>query len=83
MRRMEFSIKQCIGVLRPGAYSIELNEIEWGNMRSKFDLRTWKLEGDKRTPCRGLTMDLSELRALKHILNGMEELKDEQCRDSE
>lgn len=75
MGKMEFSIVEHIGTLRPGDYALELNRVEWGNMRSKFDLRTWKQEGDKKIPCRGLTLNLDELRTLRDVLNGMEELE--------
>lgn len=77
MGRMEFSITECIGVLKFGDYPIELNLIAWGAYAPKYDLRTWKRDGDKKIPCRGLTLNLDELRALKHILDKMEVLENE------
>lgn len=75
--RVKFNIVEQIGVLKSGPYSLELNLVEWGNLKAKYDLRDWKLEGGQKMPCKGITLDLEQLRALKGLLNEMEVLKDE------
>ena len=72
MGKTEFKITEHIGTLSDGKVVTELNVVEWGRMKPTYDLRRWKLnEGDK-VPCKGLTLSVDELRALREFLNEME-----------
>lgn len=77
MNYIKFNVVEQIGVLKSGNYSLELNVVEWGNLKPKYDLRDWKVKDGIKVPLKGLTLDLGELRVLKGILDGMEALKDE------
>lgn len=72
MSKAEYKINESIGVLSGGKVSSELNIVEWGRMKPTYDLRRWKLGESEKVPCKGLTLSLDELRALRDLLNGME-----------
>lgn len=40
--RVKFNIVEQIGVLESGPYPLELNLVEWGNLKPKYDLRDWR-----------------------------------------
>lgn len=72
MGKAEYEIKEHIGTLSGGKVSTELNIVEWGRMKPTHDLRRWKLGEEEKVPCKGLTLSMDELRALRDILNNME-----------
>lgn len=72
MSKAEYKINESIGVLSGGKVSTELNVVEWGRMKPTYDLRRWKFGESEKVPCKGLTLSLDELRALRDLLNGME-----------
>lgn len=72
MNKAEFQVVEHIGTLSGGKVSTELNIVEWGRMKPIYDLRRWKLNEGEKAPCKGLTLSVDELRALRDILNNME-----------
>lgn len=76
MKKMKLEIVKHIGVIRDCGYPVELNVARWNDGKPVFDLRKWKLgEAGAKLPMKGLTLDRTELQALRDVLNGMEELK--------
>ena len=52
---------------------IQLNLISWGNKSPRYDLRPWKMvDGERKQPCKGITLGNEELKRLKVILDGLE-----------
>lgn len=53
-----------------GKYHKELNLIEWGNNKAKYDLRGWNDDWSEMT--KGITLTKEELLLLKEKLGGIE-----------
>mgnify|MGYP003516932374 FL=1 len=47
-----------------------LRSISWNDKESKYDIREWAPDNEKMG--KGITLSKDELKALKHILDGME-----------
>ena len=54
-----------------GNVSKELNYISYGGAEPKFDLRSWRTDGDNRQMLKGLTMTEDEVDALRAALMEM------------
>ncbi len=73
MNKAEFKIVEHVGTLSDSKVPVELNIVEWGRMKPIYDLRRWKSDEDgEKVPCKGLTLSMDELKALRDLLNGME-----------
>lgn len=51
-------------------YHKELNLIEWGNHKAKYDLRGWNADRSEMT--KGITLSQKEMLILKEKLGGIE-----------
>lgn len=67
-------IERNIGVLSESrtGWKLELRLVSWNGRPAKYDIRSWDSTGDKMG--KGVTLTLDELKSLKAILDGMEEL---------
>ncbi len=55
---------------------IQFNLISWAGKSPRYDLRPWKMaDGERKQPCKGITLGNEELKRLKVILDGLEEEK--------
>lgn len=79
MSEIKFQIVEHIGVLSDDKTATELNIVEWSGRKATYDLRRWKSGEGEKTPYKGLTLNVDELRALRDILNGMEVLNNEEA----
>ncbi|MBU9714210.1 YdbC family protein [Evansella tamaricis] len=75
MAEIKYEIKQNLGIVSEGAkgWTKELNLISWNGREAKYDLRDWAADHQKMG--KGVTLSTEELRTLKEILNGMDELQ--------
>lgn len=55
-----------------GTTSKELNRVSYNGAPAKYDLRSWKREGDTEQMLKGLTLTDEEAAALKEALNSRE-----------
>ena len=52
---------------------IQFNLISWGGKSPRYELRPWKMvDGERKKPCKGITLGNEELKRLKVILDGLE-----------
>ena len=67
-----FEIKKHIGVLSasPKGWNLELNLVQWGENKPKYDLRSW--DKDHQKMGKGITLTDEELQMLKELLKSME-----------
>lgn len=76
MSSIQFEIVRKIGTLSesPRGWKRELNLISWNGRAPKYDLRDWAPDGEKMG--KGITLSTEDLKALKKLLNEMDELSD-------
>ncbi|HZK44076.1 MAG TPA: PC4/YdbC family ssDNA-binding protein [Syntrophomonadaceae bacterium] len=69
MADIKFEIMRDLGVLSEGSkgWRKEINLISWNGRQPKVDIRDWAPEREKMG--KGVTLNRSELEALKEILN--------------
>lgn len=74
MADIKYEIIEKVGVLSDSAkgWTKELNLISWNGREPKYDLRDWAPEHEKMG--KGVTLSVEELRKLRNILNGLENL---------
>lgn len=70
----KYVINKEIGVLSTTAkgWVKQINYITWNDKESKYDIREWAPDREKMG--KGITLSLDELKALKNILNQMDEI---------
>lgn len=82
-REFKFDVQQEFGVLSKNeanngnVYSKEVNLISYNDAHPVYDVRNWTTttEGERRMG-KGITLTLAELKALKAVLDDLEDLKD-------
>ncbi|RYL95095.1 hypothetical protein EWI07_03470 [Sporolactobacillus sp. THM7-4] len=76
MGSIQYDIVKHIGKLSESSkgWEKQLNVISWNGRPPKYDLRDWAPDGEKMG--KGITLSLEDLKALKKLLNHMEELQD-------
>lgn len=69
---IKYEIVDTIGIISENSkgWQKELNLISWNERDAKYDLRDWSPEHEKMG--KGITLNKSELKELKNILNNME-----------
>jgi hypothetical protein len=74
MSGIQFELVKKIGTVNesPNGWSKQLNMISWNGRAPKYDLRDWAPDGEKMG--KGITLSVDELKALKLLLNQLEEL---------
>ncbi|MCO7176292.1 YdbC family protein [Sporolactobacillus kofuensis] len=75
MSTIQFELVKKIGTLTESSsgWTKQLNIIRWNGRAPKYDLRDWAPDGEKMG--KGLTLSLDDLKALKVLLNQLEELE--------
>ncbi|MBU9722577.1 MULTISPECIES: YdbC family protein [Bacillaceae] len=75
MAEIKYEVEKHLGKVSENAkgWTKELNLVSWNGREPKYDLRDWAPEKEKMG--KGVTLSFDELKELKEILNGMEELK--------
>lgn len=69
MSDLKYSIIETLIVFpAEGKYHKELNLIEWGNNKAKYDIRGWN--DDRSEMIKGITLSEEELLTLKEGLGG-------------
>ncbi|WKB35600.1 YdbC family protein [Terrilactibacillus sp. S3-3] len=76
MSSIKYDVIRRIGTLSASAkgWKKELNVISWNGRDPKYDLRDWAPDGEKMG--KGVTLSIDDLKALKDLLNHMDELND-------
>ncbi|MCQ2010761.1 MAG: PC4/YdbC family ssDNA-binding protein [Sporolactobacillus sp.] len=74
MSSIQFEIVKKIGQLTESSsgWSKQLNMISWNGRAPKYDLRDWAPDGEKMG--KGITLNVEDLKALKQLLNQLDEL---------
>ncbi|EST12421.1 YdbC family protein [Sporolactobacillus laevolacticus] len=74
MSSIQFELVKKIGTLTESSsgWSKQLNMVSWNGRAPKYDLRDWAPDGEKMG--KGITLSLDDLKALKTLLNQLEEL---------
>jgi len=74
MSSIQFEIVKKIGQLTESSsgWSKQLNMIIWNGRAPKYDLRDWAPDGEKMG--KGITLSVEDLKALKQLLNQLDEL---------
>lgn len=74
MTDIKYEIIKKIGVLSTSekGWKKELNLIRWNDRQPKYDLRDWSPDGKQMG--KGVTLTEEELKALKTLLNKMDEI---------
>ena len=67
---LSFEIVEHCGDLSDERWKKELNIVKWGDNIAKYDIRSWS--PDHSNSGKGITLSLSEIRALKEILNSID-----------
>ena len=72
MADFKYEVTKKHGVLSESSkgWTKELRSISWNDKESKYDIREWAPDNEKMGI--GITLSKDELKALKHILDGME-----------
>lgn len=72
MAEIKYEILQTVGAISqsPKGWNKELNLISWNGKDPKYDLRDWAPNHEKMG--KGITLNLTELKELRNILNQME-----------
>ena len=72
MADFKYEVTKKHGVLSESSkgWTKELRSISWNDTESKYDIREWAPDNEKMG--KGITLSKDELKALKHILDGME-----------
>lgn len=73
---IKYDVVRRVGTLSESAkgWKKELNIISWNGREPKYDLRDWAPDGEKMG--KGVTLTIDDLKALKELLNQMDELND-------
>lgn len=76
MSSIKYDVVRRVGTLSESAkgWKKELNIISWNGREPKYDLRDWAPDGEKMG--KGVTLTIDDLKALKELLNQMDELND-------
>lgn len=76
MSNIKYDVVRRVGTLSESAkgWKKELNIISWNGREPKYDLRDWAPDGEKMG--KGITLTIDDLKALKELLNQMDELND-------
>lgn len=74
MADIKYEIVEEIGVLSENArgWRKELNLVSWNGAAPKYDLRDWAPDHEKMG--KGLTLTLAEVKELKALLEGIEQV---------
>ena len=74
MAEFTFDITEQIGVLSANAsgWSREINMVSWNGREAKLDIRDWAPNNEKMG--KGISLSREEAKALKEILNQIEDL---------
>ncbi|MCO7125585.1 PC4/YdbC family ssDNA-binding protein [Sporolactobacillus shoreicorticis] len=74
MSNIQFELIKKIGKLTESSsgWSKQLNIISWNGRAPKYDLRDWAPDGEKMG--KGITLSVDDLKALKQLLNQLDEL---------
>lgn len=72
MANIQYVIEKHIGILSESTkgWKKELNLVSWNGRMAKYDLREWAPDHEKMG--KGITLNIEELKALKHLLNEMD-----------
>ena len=71
MPDLNYNIIQNLAVLPAvGKWHKELNLIEWGNLKARYDLRGWTSDRSEMT--KGITLSKEEMEYLKEEIGGIE-----------
>lgn len=72
MVEIKYEITEKFGILSESSngWKKEINLISWNDKPAKFDIRDWSPDGEKMG--KGITISLSEAKALRDILNSLE-----------
>ena len=70
MAEIKNEIVQHFGVISQGKWTRELNLVSWNGRKELYDIRGW---ADDHAKCsKGITLNKTELKSLRDILNRME-----------
>lgn len=74
MSSIQFELMKKIGTVNESTngWSKQLNMISWNGRAPKYDLRDWAPDGEKMG--KGITLSVDDMKALKLLLNQLEEL---------
>lgn len=74
MAEFSFQITEQIGILSssPSGWNREVNMVSWNGREAKLDIRDWAPENTKMG--KGVSLSREESKALKEILNQIEDL---------
>ena len=70
----KYEIKEQIGILSssPSGWNREVNMVSWNDREPKLDIRDWSPDNSKMG--KGVSLSREETKALKEILNNIEDL---------
>ena len=74
MAEFTYNISEQIGVLSASStgWNREINMVSWNGREPKFDIRDWAPNNEKMG--KGISLSREEVKALKEILNQMEDI---------
>ena len=71
MADLKYRIVRTLAVFpADGKFHKELNLIEWGNLKARYDLRGWTSDRSEMT--KGITLSKEEMEYLKEEIGGIE-----------
>ena len=74
-KEFKYEITKRIATLKETGYRTkELNMVSYDGAAPKYDLRVWMHFDTGLKMGKGITLDADELRALRDVLNGLEDL---------
>lgn len=74
-KKFTYEITERIATLKEAGYRTkELNLVSYSGAAPKYDLRVWMHFEEGTKMGKGITLDADELRALRDVLNGLEDL---------
>lgn len=74
-KEFKYEITKRIAILKEAGYRTkELNMVSYDGAAPKYDLRVWMHFDTGLKMGKGITLDADELRALRDVLNGLEDL---------
>ncbi len=74
----KFEIANELGIISEGSkgWNLEFNQVMWNGRDPKYDIRTWSPDHAKMT--KGITLNETELRRLKELIDREVALLDEE-----
>lgn len=74
-KKFTYEITEHIATFKEAGYRTkELNLVSYNGAEPKYDLRIWMHFDTGLKMGKGITLDADELRALRDVLNGLEDL---------